>query len=76
MAVLESAFGAGLGVELDFSDGLTVSAALFGESRSRFIVSVDPAAPGCLSTHKKRMSISKCSARREDRFRLSITARN
>ncbi|HHX02107.1 MAG TPA: phosphoribosylformylglycinamidine synthase subunit PurL [Firmicutes bacterium] len=42
VAVLESAFGTGMGVEVNFTDGLSVSAALFGESQSRFIVSINP----------------------------------
>lgn len=42
VAVLESAFGTGLGIDLDFTQELSVSAALFGESQSRIVVSVDP----------------------------------
>lgn len=73
VAVLESAFGTGLGVELDFSDGLTVSAALFGESQSRFIVSVDPEQLPVLLKYAQETDVDlkvlgKVTA--EDRFRV------
>ena len=42
VAVLESAFGTGLGIDLNFSQDLSVSAALFGESQSRIVVSINP----------------------------------
>lgn len=73
VAVLESAFGTGMGAELDFSDGLTVSAALFGESQSRFIVSINPEKLPALQQHAQELNvdlkvIGKVTA--EDKFRV------
>jgi len=43
VALAESAFGGNLGADIELPlDGLSVNAALFAESHSRFIVSVDP----------------------------------
>jgi phosphoribosylformylglycinamidine synthase len=58
VAAAESAFGTGLGVELDFSDGLSASAALFGESQSRFIVSVSSRNLPVLEAYAHDLNIS------------------
>ncbi len=43
MAVLESAFGAGMGCRLELSrSGLRLDALLFGESAGRIVVTVEP----------------------------------
>jgi len=45
VAAVESAFGAGLGLEMNIQplmEGLSLNAALFSESHSRFVVSVQP----------------------------------